>query len=173
MTNRIIYSDGKVQLTLNGVIDALNSGADITSLDVLDERDVSLYNKYAAEFGLPDVLPPKPVNHQHNQNAWFFPEQYRELDLYAYFDGKCKTEIELTRVHEELSLYELGQLTDLLRCAIWFVDTMSTHNVFWGVGRGSSVSSYCLFLIGLHLVDSIKYNLDIKDFIKIKKEVIE
>ena len=100
MTNRIIYSDGKVQLTLNGVIDALNSGADITSLDVLDERDVSLYNKYAAEFGLPDVLPPKPVNHQHNQNAWFFPEQYRELDLYAYFDGKCKTEIELTRVHE-------------------------------------------------------------------------
>ena len=172
MTNRIIYSDGKVQLTLNGVIDALNTGVDFTSLDILDERDVVLYNKYAAEFGLSCIPDPEPIDHHHNQSSWFFPQQYHQLDLRTYFEGKCKTEIELNRVHEELELYELGQLTDLLRCAIWFVDTMTEHQVFWGVGRGSSVSSYCLFLIGLHLVDSIKYNLDIKDFIKIKKEVI-
>ena len=43
---------------------------------------------------------------------------------------------------------------------------MRKNNIVWGVGRGSSVSSYVLFLMGVHKVDSMKYNLDIKDFLK-------
>jgi len=36
----------------------------------------------------------------------------------------------------------------------------------WGVGRGSSVSSYILYLIGVHKIDSIKYDLDYKEFLR-------
>jgi DNA polymerase III alpha subunit len=36
----------------------------------------------------------------------------------------------------------------------------------WGVGRGSSVASYVLFLIGVHRIDSMKYNLDYKEFLR-------
>jgi DNA polymerase III alpha subunit len=48
----------------------------------------------------------------------------------------------------------------------YLVDTLRKNNVVWGVGRGSSVASYILYLIGVHKVDSIKYNLDINEFLK-------
>ena len=41
---------------------------------------------------------------------------------------------------------------------------MREKNIIWGVGRGSSVSSYILYLIGVHRINSIKYELDYKEF---------
>jgi DNA polymerase III alpha subunit len=43
---------------------------------------------------------------------------------------------------------------------------MKERNIVWGVGRGSSVASYVLFLIGTHKVDSVKYELDFNEFLK-------
>jgi len=34
------------------------------------------------------------------------------------------------------------------------------------VGRGSSVASYCLYLLGVHKINSLKFDLDIKEFLK-------
>jgi len=34
------------------------------------------------------------------------------------------------------------------------------------VGRGSSVSSYILYLIGIHRVDSLRYGFSISDYLK-------
>jgi DNA polymerase III alpha subunit len=44
---------------------------------------------------------------------------------------------------------------------------MTAKNIVWGVGRGSSCSSYLLYLLGLHEVDVVKYDVDISDFIRI------
>ena len=57
---------------------------------------------------------------------------------------------------------------DLLSYLKYLVDTMRENNIVWGVGRGSSVASYVLYLIGIHKIDSIKYNLDIHEFLKEK-----
>jgi DNA polymerase III alpha subunit len=57
-------------------------------------------------------------------------------------------------------------MLDLLRYLKYLVDTMRSKNILWGVGRGSSVASYCLYLLGIHKVDSVKYDLDIKEFLK-------
>ena len=57
-------------------------------------------------------------------------------------------------------------MIDVLRYLKYLVDTMRKHKIVWGVGRGSSVASYCLFLIGVHRVDSVLYQLDIKEFLK-------
>jgi DNA polymerase III alpha subunit len=43
---------------------------------------------------------------------------------------------------------------------------MRSSNIVWGVGRGSSVASYALYLIGIHKIDPIKYNLSINEFFK-------
>jgi DNA polymerase III alpha subunit len=43
---------------------------------------------------------------------------------------------------------------------------MRHNKIVWGVGRGSSVSSYILFLIGIHKINSLKYGLDIREFLK-------
>ena len=46
------------------------------------------------------------------------------------------------------------------------VDVSKENNIVLGVGRGSSVASYILYLLGIHKVDSLAYNLDIKEFLK-------
>jgi DNA polymerase III alpha subunit len=48
----------------------------------------------------------------------------------------------------------------------YLVDTLRENKILWGVGRGSSVASYVLYLIGVHKIDSLKYNLDIAEFLK-------
>jgi DNA polymerase III alpha subunit len=48
----------------------------------------------------------------------------------------------------------------------YVVDTLRENNIVWGVGRGSSVASYVLHLIGVHKIDSIKYNIPIEEFFK-------
>jgi DNA polymerase III alpha subunit len=57
-------------------------------------------------------------------------------------------------------------MVDVLKAMKYLVDTLRANNVVWGVGRGSSVASYALYLIGVHKIDSIKYNLPIEEFFK-------
>ena len=54
----------------------------------------------------------------------------------------------------------------VLRFLVYFTDTLRDKNIVWGVGRGSSVASYVLYLIGVHRINSIRYNLDITEFLK-------
>jgi len=54
----------------------------------------------------------------------------------------------------------------LLRYMCYLVDFMRGNDIVWGVGRGSSVASYILYLIGVHRIDSIAYNLDWREFLR-------
>jgi len=54
----------------------------------------------------------------------------------------------------------------VLQFLIYLVDTARNNNVVLGVGRGSSVASFALYLIGVHKIDSIKYDLDVEDFLR-------
>jgi hypothetical protein len=72
----------------------------------------------------------------------------------------------LARVDLELEEFQQRELVDLLRFLVYFIDTIRTNNVIYGVGRGSSIASYVLYLLNVHRIDSFKYNLDIKEFLK-------
>jgi len=100
-----------------------------------------------------------------NQVDWFMPDKYKTLDIENFLVQTCPKE-NYERLIEEIELFRQHNMTDLLRYLKYLVDTMREHNIVWGVGRGSSVASYCLYLIGVHKIDSIKYNLDIKEFLK-------
>ena len=100
------------------------------------------------------------------QKNWRMPKEYKDLDIAAYVLGLCKEEHELQRVGQELMLYQERNLFDLLRYLKYLVDTLRKNNIVWGVGRGSSVASYVLFLIGVHKIDAIYYNLNIDEFLK-------
>jgi DNA polymerase III alpha subunit len=54
----------------------------------------------------------------------------------------------------------------LLQYLKYLVDTMRNNSVVWGVGRGSSVASFVLFLIGIHRINSLYYGLSIDEFLK-------
>lgn len=103
---------------------------------------------------------------QRNQSSWRMPEEYFKLDIARWVLDQCKTDPELQRVADELLLFQERDLFNLLRWLKYFVDTMRTNNVVWGVGRGSSVASYVLYLIGVHKINSMYYDLDISEFLK-------
>jgi DNA polymerase III alpha subunit len=103
---------------------------------------------------------------QRNQSRWRMPEEYRKLDIARWLLDECATDPELQRVADELMLFQERDLFDLLRWLKYFVDTMRKHKVVWGVGRGSSVASYVLYLIGVHKINSMYYDLDISEFLK-------
>lgn len=100
------------------------------------------------------------------QTNWRMPEEYKSMDIAAYVLGLCKHDHELQRVGEELLLYQERDLFDLLRYLKYLVDVLRKNKVVWGVGRGSSVASYILFLLGVHKIDSLYYQLDIEEFLK-------
>jgi len=101
-----------------------------------------------------------------NQSVWFLPEEYVDFDIAKYVLDLCETESELQRVGDELLKFQERDLFMLLRYLKYLVDTMRKHNVVWGVGRGSSVSSYVLYLMGVHRINSLHYDLSIDEFLK-------
>ena len=129
---------------------------------------LDVYNKGCAELGQELVfkIADIPASIEEAVKQWTMPVEYAELDLDVYFANKISTNEQAVRVVEELALFEEHGLEPMLRFMIYLVKVMQDNNILWGVGRGSSVSSYLLFLVGLHQVDSIKYNLDIKEFIR-------
>ena len=100
------------------------------------------------------------------QSKWLMPDNYKNLDIAKYLLDLCSSDAELQRVGQELILFQERNMFNLLRYLKYLVDTMRTHNIVWGVGRGSSVSSFVLFLIGVHRINSLYYDLSIDEFLK-------
>ena len=152
----LLYKNPQLDISLFQVEDSIEYNRSVAELhaelDLLDG-----YNKISVSVEEFDrVL----------QSNWHMPEEYKILDIAEYVLGLCQQEHELQRVGQELLLYQERDLFDLLRYLKYLVDTLRKNNVVWGVGRGSSVASYVLFLLGVHRIDSLYYNLDIDEFLK-------
>ena len=100
------------------------------------------------------------------QARWFMPDDYQNLDIAEFVLGLCTSQEQLQRVGQELLLFQERNLFDLLRYLKYLVDVMRENQVIWGVGRGSSVSSYVLYLLGVHRIDSLYYDLDVREFLR-------
>ena len=123
--------------------------------------DIDAFNKLAQSNGLPTLSKYQKldVNQQEFdstlQSEWFMPEEYKNLDLWNYFESIVpKSFPEYARVKLELEEYERRNLFQLLRFLIFLVALMRKENIVWGVGRGSSVASYILYLIGIQLSEN-------------------
>ena len=107
---------------------------------------------------------PKPKK-EINPNNWFMPDSYKNMDIEEYLINICPKE-NYARIMEELVEYKKRNLLPLLKQMKYIVDTLRKNNVVWGVGRGSSVASYVLHLLGVHKIDSIKYDIPLNEFFK-------
>lgn len=155
------------------VCDLVMQGVDVSSIQhMIVDASVDLSR-------FPDTLDPVPnlmaqrfhscsvpEFHQQQQNRWLMPETYQQLDIAEYVLSLCQTQAQMQRVGEELLLYQERDLFHLLRYLKYLVDMMRENNVIWGVGRGSSVASYVLYLMGVHRIDSMFYDLDPREFLR-------
>ena len=101
-----------------------------------------------------------------NQTKWQMPAEYYKLDIAKWVLDQCKNESELQRAGDELIKFQERNMFVLLQYLKYLVDTMRSNNILWGVGRGSSVASFVLFLIGIHRINSLYYDLSIDEFLK-------
>ena len=101
-----------------------------------------------------------------NQSNWHLPTEYLNMDIAKYVLDKCNTEEELQRAGEELIKFQEREMFILLKYLKYLVDTMRSNNIVWGVGRGSSVASFVLFLLEVHRINSLYYDLSIDEFLK-------
>ena len=101
-----------------------------------------------------------------NQLQWQMPAEYYEIDIAKWVLDQCKTEEELQRAGDELIKFHDRNMFPLLKYLKYLVDTMRRNNIVWGVGRGSSVASYVLYLIGIHRINSLYYQLSVDEFLK-------
>ena len=165
-------SVGQIILNEEDLINLIMQGRDLESVSgalVDDSVDVE-----AAAFWLEQVPkmtywsePDSQEVFDHvQQSTWHMPQEYKELDIAEHVLKLCSTEAQLQRCGAELLLYQERGLFDLLRYLKYLVDVMRDNHVIWGVGRGSSVSSYVLYLLGVHRIDSMYYELDVEEFLR-------
>ena len=133
-----------------------------------DDDVVEEYNKASFELDLEELV---------NQGNWSkdfnIPQHYKDLDVEEYItllipkgEGELGNNPAGARVEMELAEFKARNLFPILQLLIYITDTMRKNSLVWGVGRGSSDASYILYLLGVHKVDSVKYNLNIKEFLK-------
>lgn len=99
------------------------------------------------------------------QSDWRMPDEYKTIDIEHWLVQNSSKD-NYQRLIEELNEFKSRNMLDLLRWLKYFVDTCRANNIVWGVGRGSSVASYVLYVIGIHKIDPIKYNLDWQEFLR-------
>ena len=101
------------------------------------------------------------------QNEWFMPNSYKQFDMEKYLEQVCPdNDVSKQRVKDELQAFKKMGFENLLQFLLFLVTFMRDNKIVWGVGRGSSVASYVLFLLGVHKVDSIQYDLDWQEFLR-------
>ena len=146
--------------TLNRVV--VDPGLDLEKLVMAVERPQSLLTwrfPYDKDVSVPEF-------DLEQQSNWYMPDEYRSMDIAEHVLGLCQSQEELQRVGEELLMFQERNLFDLLRYLKYLVDVLTENRVIWGVGRGSSVASYVLYLLKVHRVDSMFYDLDPREFLR-------
>lgn len=139
-------------------------GPDILSDCISIDQNLQKYLDRIDQEKLHYPIPLKKIAKDH----WYMPADYANMDIEGFLVDQCPKE-NYDRLVQELELYRENKMIPVLRMMKYIVDTLRKNNVIWGVGRGSSVASYVLFLLGVHKIDSVKYNLPIEEFFKEKQ----
>ena len=177
LNDRTLYGDGSTVAGLPFLYKHILEGRPASQVHVSEEDfnsdEVTEYNKKFLNDRISCRTGSKEISLE-----WYYPEEYGKIDLREYILDKFKTEIKeaeldddevkhrFYRIKMELRLWEERGLNPMLRTLIYVINTFEDNDVIWGVGRGSSCASYILYLIGIHQVDSVLFNIDIGEFFR-------
>ena len=162
LKDRILHFDGTNQvdpervpsLFLHGVsrekiaVNFLNE--DIELFNILSDHEIPLAHEVQLE---PDF-------------SWNVPAQYLSINLDSLVLEKARAlgQKYEDRAQKELDEIKKRKLEHLFKSLVYVIDTMKQAQSLWGVGRGSSCASLVLFVMGLHKVDPIRFNIPLEEF---------
>lgn len=174
LQDRSLWFDGDVTLSEDQLIQFLSAGT--SPARVFVDKITSTVEQYNRLVPLNQQLTVKTsVNTQWNYE-WILPPEFASIDIDRHVRallvdecskfGDADAKIRVVRTLTELAAFKQANLHGLLRVLNYVINTLTKNNVPWGVGRGSSVASYVLFLMGVHDVDSVLYDLNFNQFMK-------
>ena len=94
------------------------------------------------------------------------PKEYIDFDIAKWVLEQCNSDEELQRAGKELMMFQERNLLPLLNFMYYLIQVMRENNIVWGVGRGSSVSSFVLYKIGINRINPMYYSLDFSEFLR-------
>ena len=168
LKDRILWFDGDSVYKAEDIIPLMKQGISVKWVNKITP-DIKNYNRLSQ-------IPIKVKEICNNFDvSWNLPSPYDNLNPIPYIiDKHSELIVNMSeeeqimreeRLADELVKYNEMELMDVLRAIIYIINTLTLCNAIWGIGRGSSVSSYVLYIIGVHDVDSFAYELDIDDFL--------
>ena len=166
---------GRVHYSIKEILELLYPRPDFDLSQVaIAKTESEKFNKHCEEL-LEDLMLLSDHNaitediddfHKLKLSTWYMPEEYQKFDIENFVLQQCKNAEETKRTQDELMMFESRNLMPVLRYIKYLVDTMRNNNIVWGVGRGSSLASFVLFLIGINKVNPLLHNLDIHEFLR-------
>ena len=168
LKERVLWFDGDSTYRTDDLLDLIER-YDVRYVDTMNEA-VEDYNYFAG----PDEQIQLKTECRELDLSWKIPQEYLELNVASYVLNKLaqdwvgsddELDERLARAAHELKMFEERGLLAVLKTIIYVINTLIENKQVWGVGRGSCVSSYVLYIIGVHDVDSFAYDLEITDFL--------
>ena len=170
LDNRLILDDGTVLCSDDAIMELLYSGRKLSSAIAIPSDDVQMHN--AADqlldtgYGEIDAAEGEMLSGVDWFSHWMTPEPWSAADVAEICLSRCDNTAEINRVREELVLFEQRNMIPVLRHLLYLVDHWRQRGILWGVGRGSSVGSLVLFLIGINRINPLEFDLGIDEFLK-------
>lgn len=166
LKDRILWYDGTNQVNPELVPELLLEGVPLDKIVVSEMNDDLLLFNTLEDIDFPKL---KNENKIFDMN-WDIPRKYSEINLRDYLYNKLtlkqldKNKKYSSRLELEILEVEARNVEMLFKTLIYVVDTFKETNTVWGVGRGSSCASLILFIIDLHKVDPVKFNIPLTEF---------
>lgn len=164
----VINDNGFIQVSIEEIIDEILCGNKVTNIITDNKAEIEKYiescNTYSKKPTITVITPNKTLEDM--AEKWRIPKEYLGIDVIEYIIKKCKDETEIKRASDELLEYHKRDQLIILNVMIYLVDIMRENNVVWGIGRGSSVASFCLYLIGINKINPLQYDICYDEFFK-------
>lgn len=173
LKNRTLWFDGTNEVDPSLVPEMFLLGIKPEKLVVTEEDDdIILFNQLSDE-----LVRCGKVSNGDLDTEWNLPVEYLQLDLRAAIADRLQAYVERTtgldsdrvemyerRVQMEMAEITKRNLIPLFKALFYVVDRFRATSTVWGVGRGSSCACLVLFLMGLHMVDPVKYGIAHTEF---------
>jgi len=165
--DRILTFDGDTIIKPDEIVEFMLENPQVTNICTTEMTpDIQTYNKSVInKIDIKGDI--RPFDFTYN-----IPDEYKSLNILEHviklFINKHNVydEKRFDRLKYEMAKFKQNGLYDFLRLLVYVQDVITDNNIVKGVGRGSSVSSYVLYVIGIHIIDAYKYDLDFSEFIK-------
>ena len=176
LKDRVLRYDGVSTISPEMVADALLRGAKPTEIRITDTNwEMAQFNANCDEGDelLPDTDEVKIDKSWNLPLAWaaltdadveqIILEKATDVISTAGYSEQKVSEAYL-RVEKELDEIKKRDMFQFVKAIMYVLETFSKNNICWGVGRGSSCASYILFILGLHVVDCVKFDVCMQEF---------